>query len=308
MLKATEQEQEGILSYMQQQAPDETVQLVQKVYSEQIHSIRHEIWDVHTNRTRWWVITNPTNLYSQNQFPNMDLALTFQVGLCLRIPTSERQSLEELHVEPLVACCRGFEEASEALKHAEEVEDFQAIGMRCRESLITLVHVAQDLIQIPESQPTPKRSDFRAWSGIIADTILVGSNHQERRGLLKSSADMAWRFTNWLTHAREAHLSDAEAALSSTELTISLFTTALVRHVRGVPDRCPSCGSQRLSPERGVHSSAPETIYERPVCEKCGWSGTPIIIDPSPPPPDRSPPVGECVVMTTPLRHFPRRD
>ncbi len=290
---------------MPSQAPDETVELVQKVYSEQVHAVQHDIWDVHTDRGRWWVITNPTNLYSQDQFPNMDLALTFHIGLCLRIPRSEESSLPELPIEPLASCWRTLDEASEALRHAEEVEDFQAVGMRCRESLITFGQVAQDLIQFPDVQARPKRSDFRAWSEITANTILPGSTHQERRGLLKSSADGAWKFANWLTHARAAHFNDAEAAIGSTELTLSLFTTALIRYVRGVPDRCPSCGSQRLSPERGVHSSEPNTIYERPVCGKCGWTGTPVVGVPSPSQPDRPPPEGECVVMTTPLRRFP---
>jgi hypothetical protein len=199
-----------------------------------------------------------------------------------------------------------LDEASEAFRHAEEVEDFQAVGMRCREALITLGHVAQDLIELPDGQAKPKRSDFRAWSEVTANTIPPGPTHQERRGLLKSSADAAWKFANWLTHARGAHVSDAEAAIGSTEFTLSLSTTALIRYVRGVSDCCPSCGSQRLSPERGIHTSDPDTIYERPVCDKCGWTGTPVVV-PSPPQSDRPPPEGDCLFMTTPLRHFPRR-
>lgn len=46
MLKATEQERERILGYMSDQAPGETVQLAQKVYSEQLHAVKHDIWDV----------------------------------------------------------------------------------------------------------------------------------------------------------------------------------------------------------------------------------------------------------------------
>jgi hypothetical protein len=125
MLKATEQEREHVLDYMASQAMEETVQFAQKVYSEQVHAVLHDIWDVHTDHTRWWVITNPTNLYLQEQFPNMDLALTFHVGLCLRIPRSEQQSLIELPIEPLTACWRILEEAREALCHTEEVEDFR---------------------------------------------------------------------------------------------------------------------------------------------------------------------------------------
>lgn len=306
MLKASEQERKNILSYMAGQAADETVEFIQKVYAERLLSITHDIWDVHTDVARWWVITNPTNLYRQDQFPNMDLALTFHVGLCLRIPNSERESLPDLQVEPLLSCWRSLEEASDALKQAEEVEDFQAIGMRCREALLSMVRVAQRVIESPGSEPKPKSADFRAWSELIADAVLSGSSHAERRGLLKSSANSAWKFTNWLTHAKEAQFNDAEAAFGSTELTMSLFTTAIIRHVRGVPERCPSCGSQRLSPERGVNTLEPEILFERPVCQKCGWAGIPVPVIPSSPKRDEEPPDGDCAIMDPPLRDLPR--
>lgn len=305
MLKASEQERESILSYMVGQAADETVELIQKVYTERLLSITHDIWDVHTDVARWWVITNPTNLYRQDQFPNMDLALTFHVGLCLRIPNSERDSLSDLQVEPLLGCWRNLQEASDALKQAEEVEDFQAIGMRCREALLSMVRVAQEFVEVPNNESKPKIADLRAWSDLIADAVLSGSSHAERRGLLKSSASSAWKFTNWLTHAKEANVNDAEAAFASTELTMSLFTTALIRHVRGVPDRCPSCASHRLSPERGFNTLEPETMFERPVCQKCGWTGTPVPVAPPSPKPDKGPPTGECAIMDPPLRDFP---
>jgi hypothetical protein len=92
MLPATQEEIDHVTEYMQSQAPDLAVQFVQKVYSENVLQIRHDVWDVHTAVDRWWVITEPMNLYSQDQFPNMDLALTFHLGLCLRIPRSDRRN------------------------------------------------------------------------------------------------------------------------------------------------------------------------------------------------------------------------
>ena len=80
MLPATDAEIEHIKDYMQTEAPDLTVTFLQKMYSENVLKIAHDVWDVHTNVDRWWVITEPTNLYAQAQFPNMDLALTFHVG------------------------------------------------------------------------------------------------------------------------------------------------------------------------------------------------------------------------------------
>jgi hypothetical protein len=82
VLSATQREIEHVTEYMKSQAQDLTVQFVQKVYAENVLHIRHDVWDVHTDGDRWWVITEPMNLYSQDQFPNMDLALTFHVGLC----------------------------------------------------------------------------------------------------------------------------------------------------------------------------------------------------------------------------------
>ncbi len=135
--------------------------------------------------------------------------------------------------------------------------------------------------------------------------VLSGSSHAERRGLLKSSANSTWKFTNWLTHTTEANTNDAEVAFASTELTMSLFIIALIRHVRGMPDRCPSCASHRLSPERGFNTLEPEVMFERPVCQKCGWTGTPVSVAPPSPKPDKDPPTGECAIMDPPLRDFP---
>ena len=48
MLPATEQEIERVTAYMCSEAPNLTVQLVQKLYAENVLQVRHEIWDVHT--------------------------------------------------------------------------------------------------------------------------------------------------------------------------------------------------------------------------------------------------------------------
>jgi hypothetical protein len=302
MLSATDHERQTIVDYLASQAPDDRVDLLQKVYSERLHGTTHDVWDVHTDKDRWWVITEPTNLYSQSQFPNMDLALTFHVGLCLRIPRSERRDVTDLPVEPLLGSWRAFQQAHDAIGAAQEVEDYQALGVRCRECLLSLVHAAQRAIDPPASAEELKQSDFVGWAEAIADTALAGPNQKARRQLLKSSAKATWQFVNWLTHSRSAHFHDAEAALAATEQTLSLFTTATIRHIRGVPDSCPSCGSQRLAPERGVHTSEPDKLYERPVCTACGWAGEPVEVSVTASASGRTRPNGDCVIMVVPLR------
>jgi len=309
MLSATPEEIERVSEYMRSQAPDLTVEFLQKVYSENVLHVRHDVWDVHTNVDRWWVITQPMNLYSQEQFPNMDLALTFHVGLCLRIPRSERQKLSDIPAEPFAACLRGLQEASEALAQAQEVADYQSIGVRCREALLAFVNIAQGVIPWAKTEEPPKKADLKAWADHICSVALSGDSQKYRRHLFKTLLESAWEFANWLTHTKSSNWFDAEAALSATDNAVGLCISAVIRHIRGVPERCPACGSHRLSPERGYHRDLPEVEWERPTCDKCGWTGEPVPISDVPETHDESrsaTPEGECIVPTIPLKQLTR--
>jgi hypothetical protein len=77
-------DEEEIRAYVEREA-DEDVVHVELAASELVGPVRHEIWDVHCTDSRWWVLTNPTNLYSQADFKSRDVALTFHVGLALRV-------------------------------------------------------------------------------------------------------------------------------------------------------------------------------------------------------------------------------
>jgi hypothetical protein len=308
MLPATKDEIDRVTEYVASQGPDLKITFVQKMYSENVLHVRHDVWDVHTNMDRWWVITEPMNLYSQAQFPNMDLALTFHIGLCLRIPRSDRQQLCQLPVEPFAEAYRYLEEAREALQHSGEVADYQAIGVRCREALLAFASAAKTVIPWKSKEEPPKKADLKAWADHIYTVSLPGAEHEQRRHLYKTLLESAWKFANWLTHAKSSHWHDAEAGIAATENAIALCTSAVIQHVRGVPERCPQCDSQRLSSERGYRQDLPDVEWERPVCDKCGWTGTPVPVrnvntvpcEPAPPP------EGDCIIPTVPLRQLRR--
>src|SRR5688572_29531401 len=175
MLPATDDEIEHVRAYMQSEAPNLTVTFLQKVYGENVLHVRHDVWDVHTDVDRWWVITSPMNLYAQEQFPNMDLALTFHVGLCMRMPRSERQKLSELPVEPFAECYRYLQEASDALQQSSEVADYQAIGVRCREALLAFASAAQTLLPWTSEPEAPKKANLKAWADHICSVALAGA-------------------------------------------------------------------------------------------------------------------------------------
>jgi hypothetical protein len=280
MLPATEKEKADVIRYYLSQSPGAEVSFLQKVYSEAIIGHRHDVWDVHASDVRWWVITNPTNLYSQAQFPNMDIAVTFHMGLCLRVPRTQQQRKSDRNIRPFGAIFTKLQEVSDALGQAQNAADYQAVGMRTREALLAFVGAAQDVAEWT-TEAAPKRADFRAWSELICNAALAGPAQKERRHLFKSLLSDAWVFTNWLTHAQSATWHDAEAAQTTIEHVLGLATSLVLRHIRSVPEQCPDCGSPRLFPEEGRRDDLPEIAWERPVCENCGWTGKPVPVDES---------------------------
>ena len=64
----SEPDERLIRQYVESQSADDPVTLVQSVGSQRILSRRHDLYDVHCEKARWWVITDPTNLYQQSDF------------------------------------------------------------------------------------------------------------------------------------------------------------------------------------------------------------------------------------------------
>src|SRR5438045_1437273 len=76
----------GIAEYIEIESHgEEVVQNVELIKTEIVAGEKYEIWDVTTDKERWWVLTNPTNLYSQKTFPSLDYTLSFHVGLMMRV-------------------------------------------------------------------------------------------------------------------------------------------------------------------------------------------------------------------------------
>lgn len=256
-----------ISGYVEWQARGEKVQHAEKIKTEHLLGRDYECWDVHTQRERYWVITSPTNLYLQKLFPSLDYTLSFHVGVMLRVEAGQKGAPDAAHSARLLAVWRRWEEASAALDAAEEAEEFQAVGMRCRECLIHLVRSIAKPEMVPDGQEAPQRSNVIAWSEYIANRIAAGPSAEHPRGHLKGIAKSAWQLTQWLTHASNAARWDAATVLDATYAVIVAFGSAVMRYESGSPDRCPKCGSYSVAvgynPEASRHYIS--------ACEKCDW-------------------------------------
>lgn len=262
-------ERRQIEEYLRSQSGDDfEIEHVEKLTSEYVLGGQYDVWDAHTSDGRWWVITNPVNLYSQDQIKSMDIALSFHIGLMSRVMASlplpaARQGSWVLEV------ARRLDVASESLDRAREVEDFQAVGMRLRETLLTLAAKLASLgYQTDAGAADLQQGNFKAWASVCAGSVAAGSSAQQLRTLLKALSEKTWNYVAWLTHARSASRPDAQIALSVVSQTVEAFIVAVNRHHLGTPQRCPICASYQL---RAEHTGDGSWMK---VCETCGWEAS----------------------------------
>jgi hypothetical protein len=270
MFKRDQQAEHSIRQYVEIQSNGEIVEHAERVTTEYVLGRRLEAWDVYTDKGRWWVITSPTNLYSQELFPSLDYAISFHVGVTARMMSEPDPGVPELEKMLMSSAWRRWEQAAEALDEAEEAEDFQAVGMRCRECLVAMIREIADPGMVPVGDAAPKRADVIAWSELIANHVARGDSSQSVRGYLKAVSRAGWQVVSWLTHASNATKSDAVLAIEATQHILGIFGTALFRHQHGIPDRCQHCGSYRLGLWSLETDSNPQIR-----CQSCGAVNAP---------------------------------
>lgn len=253
VFKQSEHEVREITDYVEWQCnkgdndEEEIVQHAEKLVSERVIGRKYDVWDVHTNLSRWWVITNPTNLYSQTLMPSLDYTLSFHVGLMARVMSKREPEGGDAERELLMITTRKLVQAGEAFDAADEVEEFQAVGMRCREAMTSFVREILQVHPFEELTERPKTGDFVGWSEKIIGLLAGGGSAETTRGYLKAIASKGWQLVNWLTHAKNATRDDAELALSLTEHVVERLTVLVLKSLSAAPARCGKCQSQRIT-------------------------------------------------------------
>jgi hypothetical protein len=250
--------------------PDTKVTLVQKVSSYRLLGTDYDVYDVHMPKERWWVITEPTNLYSQETFPNYDVAFSFHVGLMLRVMNRERVEIKEEKVEEVGAAWRRFEAAVAAMDSAREAEDYQGVAIKCREALLAFgrEHQEAEWLTLPEVKC--KINDFKGWAKLYAQELSTG----RMRRYLSEIAEKAWDVSVSLQHDYNATEWDAEMLLDATAHVLQMYSTAIVKVKRKPPRRCPKCSSYRLVTDGDIAERDGEQGWlQAEVCSACGYRG-----------------------------------
>lgn len=261
-----------ITSYVEGQAGDEIIQHVEKIKKEIVLGDTYEIWDVTTDKDRWWVITNLTNLYSQRHFPSLDYTLSFHIGLMMRLKSSSDR-VDGNDPTPFDEVFRREEQAEQRHDAAVEAEDYQAVGMLLRESLISLISALRRRTEIPANVEHPQDANFVAWSDILINQLCAGGRNKELRKHLKNTAKEAWQLVNWLTHDRSASRTASSIAIHSCQTVIGHFIQVLERERTDSVVQCPVCKSRNVRTYFDI-SIQPDGDYYM-SCGVCDWNNHP---------------------------------
>ena len=264
--------EKDIASYVEGQAHDEVVQHVEKIKNEIVLGDTYEIWDVTTDKDRWWVISNWTNLYSQHHFPSLDYTLSFHIGLMMRLK-SRSDRVDGSNPTPFDEVFRRQEQAEHRHDSAVEAEDYQAVGMLLRESLISLIAALRRRTEIPTKIDHPQDANFVAWAEVLMNQLCSGSSNKELRQHLKTLAKETWQLANWLTHDRSASRTASSIAIHSCQTVIGHLIQILERERTDRIDQCPVCKSRNIRSHFDI-SIEPDGDYFM-SCGVCDWNNHP---------------------------------
>jgi hypothetical protein len=264
--------EQDIASYVHGQAPDETVLHVERVKTEYIMANPYEIWDVTTDRNRWWVITNLTNLYLQKHFPSLDYTLSFHVGLMMRL-RSRPEGADGLEPDPFDEVFRRQEQAKHRYERAVEAEDYQAIGMLLRECLISLIGVVRRRIELRAHVDMPQDANFVAWSGVLMDQLCAGKRNKDLRQYMKAVSEKTWQLVNWLTHDRNANRTASSIAIHACDMIVGHYIQLVIRDRTDSTETCPRCQSRNIRTHFDIAIEPDGAYFE--TCGVCNWTNHP---------------------------------
>ncbi len=264
--------EQDIENYINGQAPDEIVQHVERIKREIVLGDVYDIWDVTTDKDRWWVITNLTNLYSQKYFPSLDYSLSFHIGLMARL-RSRSGRIDPSEPTPFDEVVRRGDQAEERHDCAVEIEDFQAVGMLLREGLLSLVAALRGQVTFKAEFESPQASNFIAWSDLLINELCGGASNKELRQHLKNIGKDAWQLANWLTHTRSATRTASSIVMGTCQMVIGHYIQMLDGPRSEVVGRCPVCQSRELRSHFDISIAQDGSYYSS--CGVCDWTDHP---------------------------------
>lgn len=240
------------------------------------------VWNVKTDTDgAWWVVEGDQvamNLYSQEAYYfGADEVYSFHMGLMARMEAARNEYRPEDYVaaasiESDIApqLLRKLKGVATLIDNAVEVEDFQAIGVQCREILVEL---GNDMYKpfMAGSAEQPKGADFKSKAELCIKFYCAGSNNKDYRKIYKSMTEGAWDFVCKLTHSTNATYYEASSCVAMCIAIVSIYEN--IRHKAYDPIAsysCRVCKSKRLQIIDDEHDEETGIVSKFVLmCEEC---------------------------------------
>jgi hypothetical protein len=147
---------------------------------------------------------------------------------------------------------RNLDQAHEQLKQADTEEEFQAVGLLCREAMITLAQAVFDPnLHTASDNISPSHTDAKRMLEAYLQHELEDSSYAATRKFARSALDLA----NDLQHKRTATFRDAALCVEATTAVVRVI--ALISgHLQGKPLQDIYRKIQSLMPELIAEMSA----------------------------------------------------
>lgn len=244
-----------------------------------ISDLGHEvtIWNVKTDKEgAWWVATGgglPMHYYPQDTpyYLTTDEVFSFHLGLMMRLMYTEETKPE--HVVDFISGEVGIASdirrklvlAAEKLNEAIEIEEIQAVGVICRETLIKLIgNISESGILIKGAEEF-KKADFKNRIELTISTIIPGSSNREIRKQIKDLAFGAWDLANNITHSSSRTVHEAWVCHTLCTAFITSFEHLLLNYFDILSgEQCKECGSRKLTIADNEDND--DLLI---ICEKC---------------------------------------
>lgn len=232
------------------------------------------VWNVKTKSEAYWVIEGeetPMNLYTQNaNYLSADEAYSYHMGITQRLNMDYQKDFKHiideipLDIKQIKSINRKLNMAAEKLSFDLEPEEFQAIGLICRESLIELGKELSTRNPEVINGKDIKASDFKSIANEFINLYIPNECNSGLRNYSRKIVDIAWSYNSEIVHSPNKTYPDVKIALLFTSALVSLFENMFLKYMGfGNEIACKDCGSKNIELFEGEN----ETIIA--VCKSC---------------------------------------
>lgn len=239
------------------------------------------VWNVKTDKDKnWWVVEGegiPMNLYPQDAYYfGSDEVYSFHMGIVSRLIAKKEEFVPEHFVNAVSLggqfapqLYRKLKNVSVDLDNATEVEDFQKIGVQCREILIDLGNHIY-LPVMADSNEQLHESDFKRKSEEFIRFFLNGSENSDYRNIIKRMTEGTWEYTNKMTHSKNSTFYEASTCITLCISLVTLYENLFQKHFDVLSKcQCSVCKSKKLSILEEEFDDRGELLKLNLLCEEC---------------------------------------